>query len=214
MQWSAFSPVDYVNAEIENFLSLCGNATFHCRIGTLCEWAFRYGQEKRFIILVAGGRLAGWNANPKMVRASFTRTRLSGFIRTVQAREASSDSENDPRLSSWGPTPKLRSSLWTATTPTTTGSLTAPRSSRKCWRWSVPIIFWDLEKDFCRRIWGIGSPCWRTPPRRMAASRSGRKISSDSAKLDRLTRKETYHTTTKHDSLRNGATLGTNPKKA
>ena len=30
-QWSADSAVDCVNAEIENFLSLCGNTTVHCR---------------------------------------------------------------------------------------------------------------------------------------------------------------------------------------
>ena len=29
-QWSAFSAVDCVNTEIENFLSLCRNANVHC----------------------------------------------------------------------------------------------------------------------------------------------------------------------------------------
>ena len=32
--WSADSAVDCINAEIENFLSLCVNATVHCRIHT------------------------------------------------------------------------------------------------------------------------------------------------------------------------------------
>ena len=34
MQRSAFSAVDWVNTEIENILSLCGNATVHCGICT------------------------------------------------------------------------------------------------------------------------------------------------------------------------------------
>ena len=33
-QWYAFSAVDFVNAEKEKFLSLCGNATVHCGIRT------------------------------------------------------------------------------------------------------------------------------------------------------------------------------------
>ena len=41
-QWSGFSAVYCVNTEIENFLSLCGNTTLHCRILTSVNEPLKY----------------------------------------------------------------------------------------------------------------------------------------------------------------------------